>query len=405
MANSQSKIEYNFDVQTDEPYINKLTNIKSKHITYEDNSYCILNYDQNYVCDDDYIRGTYNSVVLDTNRDILAIGPGKTLSLELFKQTNGSTLDMSMFSVNELIEGLFFQMFYNKSDNKWEISTKNAIGGKYSYYRMPDITSLSYRDMIYQAINVNDINEWDAIEHMNEKYCYHFILQHPNNHVVLTIKEPKIYFFGAFELHYTKTNNIRYVSLKECEKIFPSTVVEYSKPYEINNEMEVDDIIEKYASIQEDSNRMGIVITKNSTGERAIVICPNYKHLQELRGTHPNIMYQYICLYRVKRVSEFLKHFPQYNNEFRKFKTMYDTFVTNLHKTYYKYFIQKNKSPVNKKYFYHIMQIHNNIFIPSLQEETKTIIKRSIVQKYIDELEPGNILHILQNERYEQDNK
>jgi len=74
---------------------------------------------------------------------------------------------------------------------------------------------------------------------------------------------------------------------------------------------------------------------------------------------------------------------------------LFDTFVTKLHQCYVDYFILKQRDPIEKKLFYHIQQIHHTIYVPSLQEETKTIVRKPVVRKYLEDLEPGHIFHLL----------
>jgi hypothetical protein len=61
------------------------------------------------------------------------------------------------------------------------------------------------------------------------------------------------------------------------------------------------------------------MITDLSTGQPFAVINPNYSDLAALRGNHPNIQYQYLCLRRIGKVAAFLQYFPQYISEFTKF--------------------------------------------------------------------------------------
>jgi hypothetical protein len=392
-----------FIIDTNETYIAELQMIESKAVLVNetDTDYVILNCDNRvFVSDNESVRGRINALVLeDDTRKILAIGPTKPYTLDTFKTMYGLN---TTIEVTEMVEGLFFQLFWDERIHKWEIGTHNGIFGNYSYFRMPHIKATTYRTMICQAMgNIEDLNDWKGLEYMDKKTCYHFVLQHPDNHLVFKIEKPAIYIIGAFEMHVNNVKNqIRYVPSEEYEKIFPVELVLLPKVL-FDEEIKYEDIIEKYVSIQEPNTRMGIVIKHSKTGDSVVAINPAYEELQKVRGTHPNILYHYLCMKRIKKTDEFLRLFPQYQEFFVMFDDLYGSLVTKLHQSYVDHFVLKRKAVIHKKYFYHIQQLHSSVFIPSLREgETKVIVKKNVVRKYVEGLEPGHILHILQHELY-----
>jgi len=400
-----------FTIDTNEQLIEKLQTIQTKNINCEETNmdYLLLNFDENMICNDDQTRGIYNAVVIDPDtRKIMAIGPSKSNTLQKFKSLYGSVITNSnIVNVLEMVEGLFFQLFWDERMKKWEISTRNSIGGNYSYYRMPHVESQTYRNMICESMNLylnQDINDWDKLHLLDKCFCYHFVVQHPKNHMVWNIQNPALYLIGAFELNFNNVKNqIRYVQMKELESVFTDGTVLFPKKHQIHNMMKYEDVVEKYVSIQEPSSRMGIVIQHLHTGDTAIVMNPSYEELRKLRGTNPNLLFQYLCLKRIGKTQEFLQQFPQYKSFFYEFYNLFESVVIKMHQSYVDHFIQKKQVIIHKKYYYHIQQLHRNIYIPSLQEDNKIIIKKTVVRKYLEDLEPGHILHILQYELYNGD--
>jgi hypothetical protein len=398
-----------FVIDTNETYIAELQMIESKAVLVNetDTDYVILNCDQRlYFSEESSVCGRINALVLkEDTREILAIGPTRPYAMETFKRMYGLNTTVE---VTEMIEGLFFQLFWDDRIQKWEIGTHNGIFGNYSFYRMPHMKAATYRTMICQAMgNIEDLNDWKGLDYMDKKTCFHFVLQHPDNHLVFKIETPTIYFIGAFEMHVDNVKNqIRYVPAEEYEKIFPADFGVLLPnvlvlPSDNDADAKYEDIIEKYVSIQEPNTRMGIVIKHTKTGDSVVVINPAYEELQKIRGTHPNILYHYLCMKRMKKTEEFLRLFPQYHEFFVMFDDLYGSLVTKLHQSYLDHFVLKKKVAIHKKYFYHIQQLHRTVFIPSLREgETKVIVKKNVVRKYVEGLEPGHVLHILQHELY-----
>lgn len=408
-----SKFSYMFIVDTSLIKLEALQTILTNNVVEHNTKteYTLLNYDTNMVAQDDTIRGLYNAVVLHpVSRRILAIGPYKSYSISKFKHLYGDVIhNMNTIQVQQLVEGLFVQFFWDERIQSWEISTRNSVGGHYAYYRMPHEPAITYRDMLYDALGLSgenrSLNQWLGLTYLNKQFCYHFILQHPQNHIVFNHKKPLLYMIGAFELHVNGINNrIRYVPSSEYLSTFPedNPWVHYPTIFTVEKGVDtVDKIIEHYTSIQSSSYNMGVLIKQIDTGDNIVALNPAYEELLKLRGgTHPNILYNYLCLKRVKKVKDFLLHFPQYKKLFWSFHELFESFLEKLHKSYVHHFILKTESKIHKKYYYHIQQLHKTIYIPSLQN-SKVVIKKPVVRAYLDQLEPGYIFHMLQHELYE----
>jgi hypothetical protein len=401
-----------FAIDTNDMVIANLENVESKPylVTNTDTDYIILNCDPTLVFRDDTIRGRMNAVVLcNQTRDILAIGPSKPYTMDKFKQIHGDVIpreNRQSIEITEMVEGLFFQLFWDERINKWEIGTHNAVSGNYAYYRMPHLKSPTYREMICQAMgDIEDLNDWKGLPFMDKKCCFHFVLQHPANHFVYKIPKPVLYMIGAFELHANGVKNqIRPVPPSEYENIFPPDLVLLPIVLRMERDSDEDityeEVLEEFVSIQQPFTRMGIVIQQLDTGDTTIAITPAYEELHKIRGTHPNILFHYLCLKRIKKTEEFVRLFPQYHEFFCNFHEIYESTISKIHQSYVDHFVLKTKQKIHKKYFFHIMQLHNTVFIPSLREGSKVIVKKQVVRKYVEGLEPGHILHLLQYEIY-----
>jgi len=410
-----STMSYMFILDTSEIKLLNLQTIHSKTIIEPTTSteYTLLNYDTNMVSQDDTVRCLYNAVVLDPKtRRILAIGPSKSCSLSKFKTCYGDTVDnTSAIQASQLVEGLFLQLFWDERTQLWEIGTRNSIGGNYAYYRMPNKKSLTYREMFYDAVGLSGddrtLRQWKGLDYLDKHFCYHFILQHPQNHMVFHYNQPALYMIGAFELHVNGIENrIRFVPSKEYHATFPKEIgqswVQFPKIFTVEKGANtLDKMMELYTSIQSASTDMGILLKHTQTGDYVIVLNPAYEELLKLRGTHPNILYNFLCLKRVKKVKEFLNHFPQYSKLFWSFHELLESFIDKLYQSYRDHYIVKTGVQIHKKYYFHIQQLHKTIFIPSLQTTTKIVIKKPVVRAYVEQLEPGYIFHILQHEVYE----
>jgi hypothetical protein len=390
-------------IKTDENTINEMQNINTKKIVHESNEFRLLNFDPLYVCDDDIVNGLYNSVLVNSNNRIISIGQPKTVQFDTFKKLVKDKNDSC--TLEPLLEGISIQLFYDNSRNKWDFCTKNSIGANYSYYKTKSDNHFTFKEMFLDAIQLSkntDINDAEFIQAIPKNYCLQFILMHPQHHNVFKIKHPKVYFIGGVILDYEHTINDVYFMNKHENEIFFNEylfncgkffMTEHSTISKNFDEKSLLDLLRNNTELNE--NYIGYIITHNDTNLKYTLIDPKYKELQEIRGTHPNMVFHYICLRKANKVTEFLKYFPTYKNDFWKFKNMYDNLIKTIHSYYVQHYINKNKELIDKSIFYHVQQIHTTIFLNSLNNGEKKIIKKDVVASYILQLEPACVFHLI----------
>ena len=413
MAPSISKMIVTHDIKTDIATIKSLPNVSSKEVLELDTNtkYVMLNSDDNYITQDDTVLRYYNSVVIDPyTRKILSVGCSKGYILDTYK-TMHEYADENI-AAEEMVEGLFLQMFYDVRIKKWEISTRNSISGKYAYFRTPNEKCVTYREMLFDAMGLlgteRELEKWKGLSVLDKTKCYHFILQHPENHLVFNHSTPRLFYVGHCELHLEeKMNQVRYCLADRSlfANVEGVTVYYPAQLDKTQSGSTYDECMKTYISSFSTEMKMGLCFIHKVSGERTFILGEKYLELKTLRGTHPNIMYQYLCLRRVHKIKDFVHHFPQYKDMFWEFHKMYEALIVKMHSFYVSHFIQKEKHTIHKSFYYHICQMHQTIYKPSLQEPEKVIVRKPIVRKYLDNLEPGCVLHLLQHEKYKEENR
>ena len=112
----------------------------------EYNSYEILNYNPEFVCDNDTLTGAYRSVILDNeSKDVLCVAPPKSVTFDHFRECGlvseiNGVLDclrdkpgkgwlqdshVSSLVITEMVEGTMVNLFYDTRANTWEIASRN----------------------------------------------------------------------------------------------------------------------------------------------------------------------------------------------------------------------------------------------------------------------------------------
>ena len=405
MSNQVSKPICIEQVNLSEEFLSKW-NLLTKQYTCNQTKYTIYNADKNYLCDTDRVRRIYNTVISDPDtKKIYNVGSPMATPTNLF---DSATEDIC---VTELIEGSMIYLFYDDRTSLWQMSTTNAVGGTYSYFRENSVNagkSKTFLQMVLESFREPDVKSIDDLvflPYFDKQYCYGFVMQHPQNEMVQRIREPRMFLVSVTEIisQEAHTTAIRYVSRKEyeswdCFRNIENGVIYF--PIITEEKTTLEDYKSMFQDSQTESSTMGICITNTITGERTEVINPNYKEAKEIRGNNFNLQFHYLCLMKLDKVNMFLKHFPHYRPLFFKYKEQLNRFITNLHQTYFGYYISKSiTGKIHKKYYYHISQIHRTIYLPSLEQQEKKVIKRSVVASYVESLEPGVILHMINFEK------
>ena len=386
---------FNYSLEDDE-----LEGVNMKDYSKNGFDYKIINYNYDNNFDDLNMKETYfRSVIKNKDDEIMCYSLPKSKTYNYFK--DNFDLHDDNILVSEIIEGTMVNLFFNKKIEKWEISTKSAIGGEYFFYRTSynkkeKKNQINFKEMFLDALRIDrnsDISKIDLInDNFDKDYCYSFIVQHPENHIVLDVEHSKAYLICAFLIKDKK--NMGYIHFTEFRKkhfledlIFYPNVIEKEDSYE---NMEI-----RYTR---DSSilMMGLMYYNKVNGIRSHNRHDRYEKMRNLRGNNPNLQYQYLCLKKTNKIKEFLEYFPKYNKTFYDFYNEYKNFLRNIHSSYLSFFIKKNKDIIiDKKYFYHINKIHKEIFLPTLNNGEKKIINKNEVYKYFENYDPIQQLYFL----------
>lgn len=388
----------------------KNTLVYSKRYTTPNNHhYNVMTYHKQMVCMDDYTTGKYRSVVF-SGGELVSFSPPKSIPITMFTRTRGQWLESKIptnIHITETIEGTMINLFYDHSNQTWEIATKNAVGGNYWYFRNQYDNIVTehphtFRDMFMEAIgekDYTDINQTKLVAELPKDCCYSFVLQHPENHIVNLVDQPRVFLVAVYQIfnqdgcHTARYLSIPYImKISTIDDLYKSSIIHFPNTIsEPMNYRKLEDLL-NYDAKYEDS--MGFTLIDTETGDRTKMENARYNTKKELRGNHPNLQYQYLCLWRIQKITGFLKYFPIYEKLFQKFEDQLDRFINNIQTVYYMYYIKKQRDidyPKNIMYF--VQRIHHELFIPSLKTPNRIIITRPVVRYWVMKtFEPGTIL-------------
>lgn len=360
----------------------KLNKINSKE------EYSIIKYNKNVLTHDEAESyGLFRSVVINKNKKVVSFAPPKSIQSDKFIRMYEDVTNTDIL-VEEFIEGTMINVFWDYDFNVWKISTKSTIGAESCFFKSEN--SKTFNTMFFEALQKSNLK----LEYLEKKFCYSFVLQHPENRIVVPFKETNLYLVSVYEIKYinfdihilpVNINNIKYM-FYETNVLFPKTL-KFFKSYT--------EIIEQFASMNTPYYILGIIIKNEKTGQRCKIRNPVYEKVRQLRGNQPKLQYHYLCLRKEGKVGEFLKYFPENKNNFSSFRNKLHLLTNTLYKNYISCYIHKEKPLLEylKEYRVHMFNIHQK-FLNELKEK-KLFVNKEVVINYINDLHPSQVMYWL----------
>lgn len=368
---------------------NQEINIKNHY--KNDVMYRIVNYKANSTNNVD----EYRSVIFSAPENkLLCFSPPRSIRYEKFRDDNHDIEDKII--VNEIVEGVMVNLFYDYRLNSWEIATKSAIGGNYCFYGKTE--KKTFRQMFLDAFRCDkkhSINDIVFLENLSRNYCYSFVLQHPSNKIITQVDDKKLYLVAVYDIHDDGRATYIPPTVYEEWSVFENIagIINFPLRYDFINF----GVLERdVASAQNSPFSIGKMIHNIETGERAYLKNPS--RIKAQKNANIQHYYQYLCICRTNKVFEFLQYYPQFQAEFRSFGLEYEAFVRGVYDSYVNYYVMRTDSPISEKFLPHIKMIHKTIYLPSIKYGKRRINKSSVKQ-YFDKMEPRELLYHLNYDR------
>ena len=369
----------------------KLNKIESRT---NNSVYKVIRYDKSLLCCDlipSY--GLCRSIILNSANNVVGFAPPKSIHADTFINKYPESVNEGNIQAQEFVEGTMVNVFFDPTigvTGSWEISTRNTVGATSTFFKSS--SSKTFRQMFMEAANECklDINKLDT------ELCYSFVLQHPENRIVVPFSKSQLYLVGIYKINNMPNNiTVDFFDIYEYTKFFRDDLATTVNFPIIYNFEKYSDLIEKYGSMNTSYNIVGVIIYNKKTGERTKIRNPVYEQVRNLRGNQPKLQYQYLCLRKEGKVKDFLKYYPENKKEFSTFRDQVHLFTNTLYSNYVSCYIKKEKPLIefSEQYRTHMFNIHQ-LYMNELREK-KQFINNTMVQKYVNELHPSLLMYCL----------
>ena len=358
---------FDFSKISDEEYC------KSKHLKVRRvGDLSIMKYDKEYLTENmDLVDslGMFRSVIVDNESNkVVSFAPPKSYKYDDLK-------DNEHLVCTEYVEGTMINVFWNKYTDGWELATRSNIGGKCKYNLD---SSKTFRYMFLDAMNYIGLEFAD----LNKNYSYSFVLQHPENRIVIPIQSPDLILISMYSFDgYKVTINNYFGESLLSDKIKNLMLKAMGSVSEDNGYLSCD-----YKTV-------GYVYTVNGGFKRTKIRNREYEFVRRLKGNSPKLQFQYYNLLRQRKIQTYLNYYPEHKDKFLRYRDDLYEYTATLYQNYIRCYIQKEKplKEFDYKYRSHMFKIHE-IYISHLKPRGK-YVNKSIVIDYLNKLHPAQLMY------------
>ena len=318
--------------------------------------------------------GLFRSCITDGEKMVCYSSGKAEKYLDFMKDVSYENVTLERF-----VEGTMINLFYHNGE--WNCATRGNIGAKCKFFRDYPKT---YRILFLEAME-DCLLEFDML---NKSYCYNFILQHPENRIVVPFTEKRLILSNVYKCDGWTVESV------DTSNMFINGEAKIGKIAVLENVYgSYSELFDHYSSLNEDYKVLGVVLKSN--GRRTKIWNQNYLKVKCLRGNNPKIQFQYYNLLRDKKLNEFLHYYPEYMELFNKYKMELFQWTEQLWANYKSCYIYKKKplGEFPKQFRSCMYTIHEN-YLSKLRPNNKKVDKLFVIQ-YVNNMEPGKLMYFI----------
>lgn len=352
---------YNFIQENKESNVLELLKTQYGLQIIEEEDLIIVRYNKKYSKMDEPMVRECRSIVLDKEYNIVCFSPPKSLDINEFQGMIKNWKREVM--VQPFLDGTMINCFYY--NDRWYTSTRSSVDGKTSYYSKQSFNTLFKQALIYNRIEMDD---------MDKRYCYSFILNHPDNRIVVANNFPTVTLVYVYRIR-GKGKMIDNIPIGDFKYEFKLVNI-------LRNFNSYEDI-ENYIKELEFNKREDIIqgFFFRYKNYHSKIRHPMYNEIKLLRGNNPDLLFSYLNIEKKRKIKKFLQYYPEYTSEFKNFKNIINYSISDIYKYYHQVFIKKhfNIGDIPKIYRKHCLELHRHFqykLIPN------NFVSKKIIRKY-----------------------
>jgi hypothetical protein len=267
-------------------------------------------------------------------------------------------LDHYSIKLQESIDGTQIRVFWY--DNQWNYATTRCIDASKARW----FSNKNFKELFIEASQSLNYNNLD------KNKSYSFVLKHPENRIVVPHNLPDITHVG--------TRNL--TTLLESDDN-----INVNKPISLPFKS-LHDVIKK-AYFDLPSTTEGFMLC-DKYFNRLKIIGKSYREIKKIRGNTFDIFYRYLELRKDNNVQEYLKIFPENEEQFKKFNTKLQKLSSKIHMEYINKHVMKTSNTITWQFRPIVYKLHGE-YLKNHYSTTLNMVKRLLYN-----LEPQQICFI-----------
>jgi hypothetical protein len=283
----------------------------------------------------------YRSVITHCNsergnveEEVVCFSPPKSITFRDFLDLYSS----KDIIVEEYIEGTMVNVFF--VNGEWKIASRSKINADCFFFD----TNGHFSNMAKESFIACCLD----LTALNKDYCYSFVIQHPNNRIVTKFETMNVYLIVVYKIETTQDPNerqIREVCDIQNNPLWETTNIQFPAKI-LNFDLKTEHPYTRMGDITEQPyTHMGVVFKDPVSGARCKLRNPAYEYVRHLRGNQPKLMYRYLELRKIEKITEYLKYFPEHADKFALFQSKIHAYTSALYNLYVNTHILKQESP------------------------------------------------------------
>ncbi len=393
-------------------YENKISYKKVNSKYNHDQEYGIFKYDKSRLNTEEYqTLGLFRSILVK-NGKVVCFSPPKSLVWS-------DAIDMmdknTEYHVEQFAEGIMINVFWDETfpeqneKGKFLFATKSSIHGNVTFFDNGEYPIKKIGDLFAEVCEYVKLD----LSILSKKYCYSFVMQHPDYRIVQKVNEPRLTLIAVYEIN-NDSMQIYNIPLdtasitkydKDVESgyektmIIPGTNVSRLLSYHMNN-VDYANVYKKICDISKDITTLtpGLCVSLwNKEGEyvRTKIRDPRYEQIKQLRGNQPKLEYHYLTLRSKNSVIEYLKYYPEHASKFHLYKEKVFHFTRSLFENYRDCYIKKTIDLESCPYQHktHLAILHKNYMY--ILRPKGLYINFEYVKQYVNKLHEAQLMFAL----------
>jgi hypothetical protein len=382
----------------------------------ENSDICIIKYNKDTsVFAHEHVRW-FRSVVWNktTNRPVCVAPPravpeyGKLSCNESFDEAsmNGETIPQKLYRImlcQKYIDGSMINIFQQQVNAPAEMASRSRIGATGNYH-----SKRAFHELVEDCLNKQTIDIAEFVHKVRENmhqirnatdesvFCS-FVMQHPDNRIVVKVSEPHMYIV---HMGVVQEDGIVMITENDNEWIKPFVELLQQKDMIIPKALEpspssetVEDWVQQYSY---DMNYIEQGLTmKDGNGGRMKIRTREYTTLKRWRGNTNRDDVRFVQLWKGGELDYYLRHYPEDKDKYAELEKNLKKEIADVYKLYVNVHIQKtiDIERIDKRFRPHLFSLHG-MYLQKLRPNGMRIREKD-VEMYLKNLPWQRILFLV----------